>query len=129
MPLTIADIMSTKLLYLPTNTRVALARQKIIDFGVTAVPVLDETHRPVGMVSLRDLASADGDHYEPTRNVATLEATNLVADGAKILAASGYHHMVVVDDLGVAVGMVSAMDLLRALTGLPPSHPAALDRC
>ncbi|MBX3258279.1 MAG: CBS domain-containing protein [Labilithrix sp.] len=118
--------MSRKLLYLSEGDRVSLARRKIIEFGVTAVPVLDETHRPVGMVSLRDL-SRDGDHYEPTRNVATLAATDLVTDAAKALAASGYHHMVVVDEAGIAVGMVSAMDLLRALVGLPPSHPPAFD--
>lgn len=128
MPQTIADIMSTKLLYISDGDRTSLARAKILEFGVTAVPVLDETHRPVGMVSLRDLSGADGDHYEPTRNVATMKASLPVTEGAKTLAQGGYHHMVVIDDKGVAVGMVSALDLLRALVGLPPSHPAAFDR-
>jgi len=127
MPNTVADIMNPKLLYIRDGDRVALARRQIIDFGVTAVPVLDETHRPVGVVSLRDLAGDEGEHFEPSGTVATVKASTSVEEGAKQLAESEYHHLVVVDDKGVAVGMVSSLDFLRALVGLPPRHPAKFD--
>ena len=128
MPKTVRDIMNPKLLYITDGDRVALARRHIIDFGITAVPVLDETHRPVGVVSLRDLARDDGDRFEPSGVVATVKATEPVEAGAKKLAESTFHHLVVVDDAGVAVGMVSALDFLRALVGLPPRHPEAFER-
>lgn len=128
MSKTVKDIMNPKLLYIRAGDRVALARRKILEFGVTAVPVLDETHRPVGVVSLRDLAAPDGDTFEPSGVVATVEESASVEEGAKKLAETDYHHLVVVDDGGVAVGMVSSLDFLRALVGLPPRHPPAFDR-
>jgi CBS domain-containing protein len=55
MPSTVADIMNPKLLYIREGDRRSMARGQILRFGVTAVPVLDDGHRPVGIVSLRDL--------------------------------------------------------------------------
>lgn len=128
MSKTVADIMNPKLLYIRDGDRVALARRHIIDFGITAVPVLDETHRPVGVVSLRDLAGDEGDRFQPTGEVATVRASASIDEGAKKLAESDYHHLVVVDEKGVAVGMVSSLDFVRALVGLPPRHPEKFER-
>ncbi|MBX3262571.1 MAG: CBS domain-containing protein [Labilithrix sp.] len=127
MPRTVADIMNQKLLYIRDGDRVSLARRHIIEFGVTAVPVLDETHRPVGVVSLRDLAG-DRERFEPSGKVETVQASATVEEGARRLAESEYHHLVVVDDKGVAVGMVSSLDFLRELVGLPPRHPERFER-
>jgi CBS-domain-containing membrane protein len=128
MSKTVADIMNPKLLYIRDGDRVALARRHIIEFGITAIPVLDETHRPVGVVSLRDLARDDGDRFQPSGKVETVKATAVLEEGAKQLAESEYHHLVVVDDKGVAVGMVSSLDFVRALVGLPPRHPDKFQR-
>lgn len=128
MSKTVADIMNAKLLYIRDGDRVALARRHIIDFGITAVPVLDETHRPVGVVSLRDLAGNEGDHFQPSGKVETVKASATIEEGAKRLAESEYHHLVVVDDKGVAVGMVSSLDFVRALIGLEPRHPDKFER-
>jgi CBS domain-containing protein len=40
------------------------------------------------------------------------------------MAENDLHHLVVLDDDGRACGMVSSLDLVRALVGLPPAHPA-----
>jgi CBS domain-containing protein len=120
--------MNAKLLYIRDGDRVALARKHIIDFGITCVPVLDDTHRPVGVVSLRDLVGEGGDRFEPSGKVETIPAAMSVEDGARRLAESNYHHLVVVDEEGVAVGMVSSLDFVRALVGLPPRHPGSFDR-
>src|SRR4051812_43069543 len=124
----VADIMNPKLLYIRDGDRVALARRHIIEFGITAVPVLDETHRPVGVVSLRDLAANDGDRFEPSGQVETIPASATIDEGARQLAESQYHHLVVVDDNGVAVGMVSSLVFVRALFGLPPHPPDKFER-
>lgn len=125
---TVRDIMNPKLLYIGADDRPALARRHIIDFGVTAVPVLDETHRPIGVVSLRDLARDESEPPKVSGTVATVKATESIERGARILAESEYHHLVVVDDVGVAVGMVSTHDFLRAILDLPPRHPPKFDR-
>jgi len=124
---TVKEIMNPKLLYIRDGDRVSLARRHILEFGITAVPVLDETHRPVGIVSLRDLAGEEGESFEPKGNVTTVLDTDSVEVAAKTLAESTYHHLVVVDAKGVAVGMVSAVDFLRSLLGLAPRHPAKFD--
>lgn len=123
---TVRDIMNAKLLYISQGERPSLARRHILSFGVTAVPVLDETHRPVGVVSLRDLQRTD-DEVQPPSIVATVKETDTIEEGAKKLAATDFHHLVVVDAKGVAVGMVSSVDFLRALLGLEPRHPKAFD--
>jgi len=126
MSKTVREIMNAKLLYIRDGERLSLARRHILGFGVTAVPVLDETHRPVGMVSLRDLAR-DGDDVQTAGTVVTVKDTDAVEDAARKLAGTDFHHLVVVDDKGVAVGMVSAVDFVRALLGMEPRHPKAFD--
>lgn len=124
---TVADIMNPKLLYVREGDRLSLARAQILKFGVTAVPVLDEAHRPVGVVSLRDL-DRDDHHVTASAPVLTVQAKSTIADGARKLAETEVHHLVVVDEQGVAVGMVSAVDFLRALSGTSGRHPQAFTR-
>ncbi len=73
---------------------------------------------------MRDLA---GDAVElPVHSPAmTVHAQETIDQAAHQLAETDYHHLVVVDDAGRAVGMVSAVDLLRAMLGMPARHPAA----
>jgi CBS-domain-containing membrane protein len=123
---TVREIMNAKLLYIRDGDRVSLAKTHILRFGVTAVPVLDETHRPVGMVSLRDLEQ-DSESVSARGEVCTVMDTDPVEAAARRLAETDYHHLVVVDDKGVAVGMVSAVDFLRAMLGMPARHPKPFD--
>ena len=67
------------------------------------------------------------DEVQPPSIVATVKETDTIEEGAKKLAATDFHHLVVVDAKGVAVGMVSSVDFLRALLGLEPRHPKAFD--
>lgn len=124
---TVGEIMNPKLLYVRDGDRLGPVRAKILEFGVTAVPVLDDAHRPVGVVSLRDWP-ADGSEPSMSSPAKTVRRDATVEDGARALADAGVHHLVVVDDEGVAVGMVSALDFVRAFVARPATHPAAFDR-
>jgi CBS-domain-containing membrane protein len=123
---TVADIMNPKLLYIRDGDRLSTARSQILRFGVTAVPVLDETHRPVGLVSLRDL-SVDEDGVKVSAPAVTVKASASIEEGARRLAETNYHSLVVVDDRGIAVGMASAVDFLRAMLHLAPRHPPSFE--
>jgi CBS-domain-containing membrane protein len=126
---TVADIMNKKLLYVREGDRIVNVRRHILRFGVTAVPVLDAGHLPVGMVSLSDISRDETEALETSLcRVACAKATDSIRRGAELLAESPYHHLVVVDDEGVAVGIVSSVDFLRALLDLPPRHPAAFEQ-
>lgn len=122
----VKEIMNPKLLYVRDGDRMSLVRRHILSFGVTAVPVLDDQHRPVGFVSLRDLAD-DEDQIHVSAPVETIREDETVEAGARKLALTTFHHLVVVDARGIAVGMVSAVDFLRALVGVGPFHPTAFD--
>src|SRR5258708_5467213 len=108
---TVRDIMNAKLLYIGANDRLSLARRHIVRFGVTTIPVLDETHRPIGTVSLRDLAR-EGDEVRPHDIACTVKDTEGVEEAARKLVDTEAHHLVVVDAKGIAVGMVSSVDFL-----------------
>lgn len=125
---TVRDIMNPTLLYIRDGDRMTLVRSRILEFGVTGVPVLDDEHRPVGFVSLRDLPVSGDDPIHVTAPVLTVRATEPIEQAARELAESDHHRMVVVDAAGIAVGMASAVDFLRALTRAPMRHPARFER-
>lgn len=122
----VKDIMNPQLLYVRDGERMTLVRRQILSFGVTGVPVLDDEHRPVGFVSLRDLADEE-DRIHISAPVETIREDEAVEAGARKLALTTLHHLVVVDTRGIAVGMVSAVDFLRALVGVGPFHPTTFD--
>lgn len=120
----VAEIMNRELFSVRPDDRTEVVLDAILAYGITAVPVLDDERRPVGVVSLRDLV-------EPNRKspisspAATVPAGATIEDAARALGATSFHHLVVVDDEGRAVGMVSAVDLVRAFVGMPARHPPA----
>jgi CBS domain containing-hemolysin-like protein len=121
---TVADVMNPEMLYLAEGARPDLAREPILQFGVTGVPVLDERGHPTGFVSLRDLVT-HGELPSANEPAFTVRDTTLVDAAARVLGATDHHHAVVIDGTGRAVGVVSSLDLLRALVGLPARHPTA----
>ena len=94
--------------------------------NIHAAPVLDEaSHEPQGVIAIGDLT---GDLT--SRRVADVMSTPArftvqsapVREAALLIAETGLHHLVVVDDSGRAVGFLSVIDVVRAL--LHPSHGA-----
>jgi hypothetical protein len=120
--------MNPELFHLRPGDSAEDALHGLLAMGITGAPVLDADGRPVGMLSLRELAqrqvgqSADDVMGRPA---ATIPDGAAVTDAARRLAETGHHRLVVVDAEGKAVGNVSALDVLRALLGLPAVHPAA----
>lgn len=126
MARTVDEIMNRELLSVGPDTQVREVRELLRSFRVGAVPVIDEASRPLGVLSLRDLFHADGTAGERMTKPAMCVSTSAVIDkAARQLAATDRHHMVVVDGAGVAVGMLSTLDLLRGLLGMPTRHPVA----
>lgn len=120
--------MSARLVYLRAGDRIDVALRPMVELGISAVPVLDDEHRPVRLVTLRDLAEkrAGSERPEPPLQTVSGEAT-IAEAGAKLVAAN-IHHLVVVDDDGLAVGMLSALDVVRALVGAEPNHRETIER-
>jgi CBS domain-containing protein len=119
--------MNPKLVYLREGDRAGLALQPILDFGITAVPVVDDDHKPVGIVSLRDLVDPKREGSRMTELVVKIDVDASIVSAARALADANVHHLVVVDAEGRAAGMISALDIVRALIGVEAKHPTAID--
>lgn len=128
MAMTVDEVMNRELFTLPGEELAERAVLEILGLGITAAPILDGDRRPVGVASLRDLI---GSQRGPTvadrmtRPAVTVRERAGLEEAARLIAMTGVHHLVVVDNAGVAVGFVSALDLLRGLVGLPATHPPA----
>ena len=123
----VRDYMSARLVYVAEGTRPRVALQPMLELGIATVPVLDESHRPVGVVSMRDLIETH-DHPKVSSPVKTILETASIEEAAREMVDANIHHLVVVDDKGHAVGMLSALDIVRASIGAKPKHPSKLER-
>jgi CBS domain-containing protein len=158
-----ADLMTPNPVSIGESARVREAAAFLIHHGISAAPVIDDSGRPVGVLSQSDLVAHDrekanyvltaeeGDDYlaEPGageatsicragRRLETIEDPACVRDlmtptvftvardapVARVivdLLALRVHRLFVVDDAGVLVGVVSALDVLRRLHAPRPN--------
>lgn len=127
MAKTVREIMNRELFSLRPSDDCEDALGYILALGITGAPVVDESRRPVGMVSFRDLLARDPHasvELRMTRPAITVDETASIEEAARRLSESGVHRLAAVDDQGRAVGLVSSLDVIRGLLGLPASHPA-----
>ncbi|HET7295064.1 MAG TPA: CBS domain-containing protein [Vicinamibacteria bacterium] len=127
MALTVGEIMSKELFSVRPTDAAEDALNGILALGITGAPVLDDECRPLGMVSLRNFVGRrPGDRVADrmTTPAATLSVSASVAEAGRLLAETGRRRLTAVDAAGRAVGVVSALDVLRGLLGLPIVHPA-----
>ena len=137
-PLTVADVMSTAIVsaYLAAPFKeIAAALDRN---GINAVPVIDEAHKVIGVVTASDLLARVG-HVRPvprghrftnrsetyrkehattakdlmTSPAITVMPTTSIAETARMLARYRVRGLPVVDRDGVLVGMVSRGDLIK----------------
>jgi hypothetical protein len=122
----VREIVNPDLFFLGPRATMALARECMLILGISGIPILDDEGRPAGIISLRDLVRSDEEGRVEsfmTTPVKTVAESAKVEDAAHMLADTGLHRLVVVDDDGRAVGMVSTLDAIRALCGMAIHFP------
>jgi hypothetical protein len=126
MTRSIEEIMNRELLAVVPETPVESIRHLMRAFAVSAVPVVDKDRRPVGIVTSTSVFSENGAAGACMSRPATcIEGSAGIEIAARRLVAGDLHHLVVVDGAGVAMGIVSVLDVMRAMLGLPAHHPDA----
>lgn len=129
----VREIMTRQLYSCVPGESASGALEYLMMLNIHTAPVLDEdTHEPMGMISLSDLTGELGDATVGSRMsypAAFVLQTAPVGEAARIVAHTGFHHLVVVDADHHAVGFVSAIDVIRAQQGwtrpgAPPTEPA-----
>lgn len=114
----VEDIMSTPVVVSRKGTQIKYARDLIDRKSINAMPILEEDGTIAGIVSSSDLAKA---HDETalidqimTDRVRIVLKNNRVIDAAKTMVDHNIHHLVVMED-GNVVGIVSTLDIIKAL--------------
>ena len=99
------------------------AARRMRDRGVGSAVVISEEEDP-GIITERDLLRALADGADPTStkvgaymtpNAVTVTLTWHVVDAARTMIERGFRHLIVLDDTGQIVGMLSIRDMVRAL--------------
>ena len=122
----VSEIMNRELFSLRPEDAVDDAMGYLVALGITGAPVVDEEGYVVGVIAMRDLARARGGTRVADRMsqpAVTVYSETLVRDAARVMADTGYHRVPVVTQDGHASGMVSIIDVVRAMLGVPVSHP------
>src|SRR5688572_24857544 len=124
MAVTVGEIMNRELYSTQAQEPAANVLQDLMGLGVGGCPVVDDDNRPIGVVSIRDLFGAQdacvGDKMTSPPLVLNHGAS--IREAARLMAEAEVHRIVVVDG-GRAVGIVSALDVIRGLLGMPSRHP------
>lgn len=121
----VADIMSSRPVTVRTTATLGTVARTLAHHGVTALPVVDEDDRVVGVIGEADLiahgvAAPDGGLADQVgavmghRTVVVHPETRL-AEAGHVFATTPYKSIPVVDSADQVVGIVSRSDLVRAL--------------
>ncbi len=102
-------------LTLPPDESTATARKLMADHNVSGIPIVDQQHRPVGILTRRDLKFLSGEAV--IKDVMT--ATNLVTappdtdldDAEKILSGHKVEKLMLVDNAGKLAGLITMRDI------------------
>lgn len=135
----VTAIMTSPVVWVERDASIENVQWLMLDRGISAVPVVSESRRPIGIVAKTDLLR---DRDEPTRSVnlraraaprgaseletsgisagdlmtpvvhAVLERTSIAATAA-LMARERVHHVVVVTESGTIAGIVSTLDIAR----------------
>jgi CBS domain-containing membrane protein len=122
----VEEIMNSELFTLRPDEPAELALEFILLLGITGAPVTDARRTVVGHASMRDLlASQKGptvaDRMTTKPHVVRLGTT--LDEAGRRMAEAHVHRLIVVDEQSHSVGIVSALDVVAALLGMPVVHP------
>ena len=107
------------------NAPLRQVKDLLLDRRMPGVPVVDIDRRPIGIVTRTDLLAADGaardrDADDPvtvadimTAMVFVLPASASLEQVAALMAYEGIQQVVITDDGGKVVGLVSSLDIAR----------------
>lgn len=121
--LKVEDIMTKNVMTVAPNTKVDDLAWGLTQKGVSGAPVQDAGGHLLGLVTKSDLADPNrpnklhGATAEDVMSpfVFAVNTGDSVLDAARRMVETGSHRLVVVDEQGHLAGIVSTMDVVRAL--------------
>lgn len=127
MAVLVEEIMTREVFSLLPSESVESALSYILALGITGAPVIDDKGELIGVVSMRDLLQdrhGDTVGERMSTPVVVVSARAPITEAGKLIGETGYHRLVVMGAGGLPIGVVSSVDVVRGLLGLPAVHPA-----
>jgi CBS domain-containing protein len=127
---TVADLMTPSPVSLREEASITDAIACLTDRGISGAPVIDAAGRAIGVITEADVTvharerskgwSTEEDEHTFVRDVMTPAVFTLRPDAPAVtviehMRALNVHRIFVVDDAGILVGVVTALDVLRHL--------------
>lgn len=125
----VRDVIDRNPFWVPEDMPLEQVAAELADRQVNAAPVCARDGRIVGVLSKTDLTQHyDGNERGVARDAMTPEILAVSADASadvatERMAFEGVHQLVVTDEDGRFVGVVTAMDILRELAGYGRTAP------
>lgn len=120
----VSDVMTHSVVTLLPEMTLAQAAATLSTIGVTGAPVCDGEGRLIGIFSQSDVVKVDGSIAAGatiadtmTRTVLTVRASDPLKAAIGSMAAHGVHRLPVLDEDGHIAGIITPMDLVRAIAG------------
>jgi CBS domain-containing protein len=125
VPETAAEIMDPEFFHACQTDSIGQLLHDMAELGLGSAPVLDDAGHPLGMATLREIdgcrrAEELARHLQSP--AVTVHQNTPIELAAKTLAESNAECLILVDDQGIAVGALRAVDLLRTLLGVRIGH-------
>jgi CBS domain-containing protein len=127
-------VMTRAVLAFRAELPLARARTLLLERELAAAPVVDEQARPIGIVTLRDIARAGEAALAGSTRVGDVMVRRAIcvseraplSEAAALMAFEGVDHAPVVSAKGTVVGVVTAHDLVRWLAAQDDRGPRHL---
>lgn len=120
----VRDVMAPIVYSLSRDQSLAEAAKLFADRDISGAPVCDRQRKVLGMLSKTDIAEfvaknqLDRSVEEAmVREVHSVHADDAFSVAVKLMAFEGVHRVVVVDADGGLVGILTAMDVVREISG------------
>lgn len=127
---TVGEVMDPHVFWVPTDMPLGRAARELAARQISGAPACLPDGRIVGVISLTDLTQNYGGANESrlVRDVMTPEVLAArprepLERAIQRMAFEGVHRLVVLDDDGQLVGMLTSMDVLRELAGFRRQPP------
>jgi CBS domain-containing protein len=111
----VSDLMTTSVVHVQRDTGFKEIAKLLTEHDITAVPVVDDDERPVGVVSEADLLHKEAATAEGLMNSPAVTARPqwTMVEAAQAMERHRVKRLPVVDEAGRLVGVISRADLLR----------------
>jgi len=109
------------------SATVAEARNLFGQNGFTIAPVVNDDGSLAGVITATDLLTKESSDTTPvsalmTEEVATVGNRSEVAEAARLLSDRALHHLVVTGDANAPIGIVSGVDIVKAIADSGLDH-------